>query len=810
MEQINLNLIPGRTMPVAHASQYDVGRTIRFNLFEGDTIYILDGTETVNVNVRKTDGNIVTAALVVTASATYVEVVTTEQMTACSGSNLAEIQIIKGDDTIGTLNFILEVEEDPMEGGIHSESEIHNLRSQVKEMVEEEVAAQYDSDSVLFDSTPTAGHGAPYTVTSDGIKGALDNEATARSSADTILNNRIDELIALPDGSTTADAELVDIRVGADGLVYPSAGDAVRGQIGDIRSTTITKAPGASITNTGNEDGGYWRYINGAWQKVKTSGVAYFHMVTFPVTGGKSYRVSGRHTAYCPLCTFWTDDETVPMGYSQDGYASDQPNENVTLDVVAPLTATKMIVTAFPLSTYPTVYELEYVNSAIPVLDTYEASIKYLKSTGLHIWERGGAPITITRQGTDLIVEFGYQFYYSGRNTQAAAITLSSDSTYRESHTMVTGEHIVYDLVAKEIKVLTWAGLTSITNDFIFLGTNILGQMWGALAQKQLMSEVKKVTDSQYYIPYYYDTYMPGKVEEIEEACAFSSGVVFPFITDVHLQVNAKQSGKLLKYLDEHTNAVPFVLFGGDVPQATGTEESTLAAARQWTNYMTQWGKNKTLQVHGNHDYMCNLDGGGSYRADLGVLNYFISKNCDMVEAPDGVLYYYYDIPNRNVRLIITDDYEAGYSGDTWASGTVGYSSTQLNFIKNAILNAPGDVIVVSHQTSDPTMRNYQSELADLQTMLIAAKNKTGDFAAWTGDIIMHLSGHSHDDENHVDNNLLSVSTVCDAAYSSPSGYTRAWNTTNEQAFDVVCIDTANKTINMIRIGAGSNRSFTY
>lgn len=135
MEIIKVNIVPGGAAPVCHASQYDKGRTIRCKLFNGASAYSIANGDSISLDVRKPDNHLVTMNLTATEGNDYVDITTTEQMTAAAGNNICELKIANGGTEIGTANFLMAVEKAPADGGVQSDSEFVNLASQVENIV---------------------------------------------------------------------------------------------------------------------------------------------------------------------------------------------------------------------------------------------------------------------------------------------------------------------------------------------------------------------------------------------------------------------------------------------------------------------------------------------------------------------------------------------------------------------------------------------------------------------------------------------------------------------------------------------------
>lgn len=245
--------------------------------------------------------------------------------------------------------------------------------------------------------------------------------------------------------------------------------------------------------------------------------------------------------------------------------------------------------------------------------------------------------------------------------------------------------------------------------------------------------------------------------------------------------------------------------------------------------------------LKGNHD--------GNYNhkvAERNLASVITDKEWSQVYdkvAPDygekrngGANYFYKDFDNKKVRLIGLDTYDLPETTNDDGSmkynrfNTSGLQQAQLNWLANTALQVPeGTTVVISMHhpidgtlatSSDVTKVINHDVLMQIINDFVAGKSnsisgKVSDVPVkidytfkGAGTIAALLSGHFHTDGNVVKNGVNYIQTRCSlGSGDNVIGDKRIKDyvgTPLEDAFDVVTIDTAAKTIDLKRVGAGS------
>ena len=157
-QKIELNLIPkkGDEPVIFYASQYETARPFIADLKWGTTEFAPGDDCYAEIDIRKNDNNLVVITDDVAIDNNEVSVILPVQALTCIGKNLGQVKIYSADDhLIAALNFLLEVQPDPLAGGVDSETAIDNLTTQIESIAEEVIGENYydktEVDNLLAD-----------------------------------------------------------------------------------------------------------------------------------------------------------------------------------------------------------------------------------------------------------------------------------------------------------------------------------------------------------------------------------------------------------------------------------------------------------------------------------------------------------------------------------------------------------------------------------------------------------------------------------------------------------------------------------
>ena len=208
-------------------------RFLLFNLLDGSIPFSLEN-RSVRVYAVKPDRTEVFNDLIITDAAKgYCILELTTQMLAVAGTVKLELMVIEEDKKLTSSIFYMDVKESiNSEKAVVSTNEFGALLTALSSLNEydnykREIAAARDGEANLLTKVKK-------------IDEQLDNKtqqlelSKATKQELEVERKRIDSFTSLPSGSTTGDAELIDGRIGADGVTYKNIGGAIRSQFNTI------------------------------------------------------------------------------------------------------------------------------------------------------------------------------------------------------------------------------------------------------------------------------------------------------------------------------------------------------------------------------------------------------------------------------------------------------------------------------------------------------------------------------------------------------------------------------------------------
>lgn len=602
--------------------------------------------------------------------------------------------------------------------------------------------------------------------------------------------------------------EISDIRVGADGNTYPTAGEAIREQIGNL-----TEDIGSVICP-------YVKILNGD-RTLKELHIPVRTKFRIETLNGENFGVtttlrlldsSKNEIDYYSIYKD-TKYRDVVNNFDRDIYyvklgGGDEINDGINDFRVVAYISDKLFTRVCKLESNE--IALLQLQNAFNKMDAILIPNEYLRNgsisnalneevvaTRLIFTKAKSIKVATDRPNTD-----GFVYVYSYATSSGICFDLDNNNNYRKGYIdygepphyndeyeswndgenygiqIAIGEYDITNKKYNQLRVTDFDGYKI----YVFDTTAMKNSL-------RLKSTEERLDLIEKGYPAFYDSYIVDRIETVKskDILIGNSGDSFVFITDMHDQ-NNYYSPFLAKKICDSTS-VKRIIYGGDYENEPLSKESAVSLLTTRRNKCMV--KDDVIFLRGNHDTNPYGKGTLTEAEFYSIFEKHIEKHINTNKNT----YFYNDNESQKIRYFFVD---SGVNGSI--------SDVQKNWIKiNAgNLNSDWTVIAFMHHGIYTDDKDDRTNIK-VYPSLISVKEALANVSCKIACIIC---GHTHIDLSDTSGKYPVICTTCDAhgiQASSMSSDNRDANTINEQAFDVFHVDTVNQKVYATRIGGGKN-----
>lgn len=639
---------------------------------------------------------------------------------------------------------------------------------------------------------------------------------------DTSLNARIDNIIA--GGTAPSVAEVTDARLGEDGVTYPSLGDAIRTQVGDLSddidfvNEPIEENISVSIESGYYDANGNKNAASGYWQEQRTTkinvksveNIKWSYLCNTLVTQGGVYLVKwdkdGSFIERTEIIGQSSFDRahgyySVESGVGFVAFYFSTRGNTVTFDIVANRNIELMD------------KEIDDINDRIAPAPTFTIESGYYdggngskQPAGAYWDEKRTTPICVDNvkavkwsfECEELVGQNGIALSkWSKDGSFIERVTIKNGGTYQSAE----GLYIVEDGVWTIGFNYTTRGYNS---DF-FINNEI-----------DYLSLVDDVTDINSKLDG--TDVVVGNQDAITKICASrwtedddSKPVSLLWFTDPHRQTDPLTRLIEFKNYLKTISMVDDTICTGDIVLSS-SEETT-----QFTEYWTDTpGTSDILIACGNHEWYANSAQPHTKMTISQIDQMYFSDTSEWGIVRSGINpYYYKDYSDQNVRLIVVDPAvtDSELNETSWLQSVLSDAIANdlavivaTHFLRGSFTIYDSNWTEVDKRGIEEFVQGYDWAGCDIISCVT-------EFISNGGTFICYMQGHTHSDYlaypvGYPEQLVVSLASASWRRGETPfrtNDLPRYAATRTMDCFNLISVDSNRKVLKCVRIGANVN-----